>query len=126
MALWDLNITDHPYRLISLVDKFTNASFHPFDKTILIGSLYSGCLASWILCDNETVTVNNSTENGHSMPVIGYVFRVYLLTNRIQAINNSASSGFLTLSNDGMVCIWNQNSIFDPVLTARLNNLVGV
>lgn len=62
---------DHPYRVISLVDRIMGATFNSTNKNTLIGSLYSGFLASWSLSDSDSIIINNSEEKGHSVPIIG-------------------------------------------------------
>ena len=71
MALWDLTVSDHPYRLVSFKDGCVSACFHPDEETQLIAGLYTGFLAVWNLAEDDMIVTNNATKNSHTLPVVG-------------------------------------------------------
>ena len=114
-ALWDLMITDHPYRVLSAPESVTATHFHNLDRNLLIGGLYNGRIVVWDLSSETGIqTQSNLHDEQSSLPVVG-----------LEAFGSSTLSGILSVSSDGVVCIWSQNSFIDPIITTNLNSLVA-
>ena len=112
-ALWDLMITDHPYRVLSAPESVTATHFHNLDRNLLIGGLYNGRIVVWDLSSETGIqTQSNLHDEQSSLPVVG-----------LEAFGSSTLSGILSVSSDGVVCIWSQNSFIDPIITTNLNSL---
>lgn len=66
-------VPEHPYRVLVAPESIQRVIFHPTNRDIVIGSLYSGRIVIWDLRIGNTIMFQSDlSENGHFFPIVGY------------------------------------------------------
>lgn len=50
---------------------------------------------------------------------------ISVFQDRIEIFNSSFLSGILTIDSEGVLCIWNSDSLVDPLISCDLKSLVS-
>ena len=117
-------VPEHPYRVLVAPESIQRVIFHPNNRDIVIGCLYSGHIVIWDMrAENTIMLQSNLSDNGHFFPIVGYG-SILVVKNRVEIFNSSVLSGILTIDAEGVLCIWNSDSLVDPLISCDLRSLV--
>lgn len=81
---------------------------------MLLGGLANGRVGVWDLtAGNGSFSQGSGSLEGSALRLVG-----------LEWAEAATLSGFLGVSSDGVLGLWGQSAVLDPVLTVQLNNLV--
>jgi len=103
VAVWNFMLPNKPEYLLESQSMVSVARFHPTNAFIVLGATMSGQILAW---DVRTKTTPQfRSRSGHNSPVYALQF---LPTHHRKMLP------FLTVSNDGKICIWNEEILVEP------------
>lgn len=112
LLVWSMKTKLKPLHIMLSEKKITRASFHPRDEKTIYAATYSGNILQYTF-GQETPQIKNfnAGENGefHASPI--FVLEFYFKEN---------SEFLITISDDGKLCIWNINFLYEPVVNKIL------
>lgn len=112
LLVWSMKTKLKPLHIMNSEKKITRAIFHPRDEKLIYAATYSGNLMQYKCGAVAPVLKNfNAGENGefHASPV--FILEFYFKEN---------SEFLVSISDDGKLCIWNVNFLYEPVVNRVL------
>ncbi|ETO35694.1 dynein cytoplasmic 1 intermediate chain 2-like protein [Reticulomyxa filosa] len=103
VAVWNFMLPNKPEYLLESQSMVTVAKFHPINAFIILGATMSGQILAWDVRAKSTPQFRS--RSGHSSPVYSLQF---LPTHHRKMLP------FLTVSNDGKICNWNEEILVEP------------
>lgn len=113
MLVWSMKNKLKPTHSMHSEKKITRAIFHPRNESMIFAATYSGNIMQFT-CGNDVgpqLKNFNAGENGeyHATPI--YVLEYYF---------KESSEYLISISDDGKLCIWNVNFLYEPVVNTVL------
>ena len=112
LLVWSLKNKLKPLHVMNSEKKITRALFHPRNENLVFAATYSGNLLQFT-CGSESPKLKNfnAGENGefHATPI--FILEFYFKDN---------SEYLISISDDGKLCIWNINFLYEPVVNRIL------
>ncbi|KAM3143896.1 hypothetical protein pb186bvf_003947 [Paramecium bursaria] len=102
--IWSLQLKSRPEFYCFSSSPITQAVFHPFSPSLIIGGLYNGQVVIWDIRTKQTPEKRTTLNSGgHSFPIYG-----------LSVVGSQNAHNLISVSNDGKVCMWNMGMLNQP------------
>jgi len=97
----------NPEYTLEATNMVTVAHFHPTNNNIILGATSNGQILQWDIRVNKRTPVSRTlfSGSGHTAPI----FEMKFLPSM-----NSKMHHFITVSNDGKICVWRDTELKEP------------
>jgi len=101
--VWSLHMTRRPEYSFYSQSAVMTAQFHPSNPKLIVGGTQSGQLLIWDTREKSSPVTSSSLSHGHTHPIFALTI--------VPSINQH---NYLSLSDDGLLCVWNENDLQQP------------
>eukprot|EP00463_Aulacantha_scolymantha_P000376 TRINITY_DN1226_c0_g1_i1.p1 TRINITY_DN1226_c0_g1~~TRINITY_DN1226_c0_g1_i1.p1 ORF type:complete len:399 (+),score=66.84 TRINITY_DN1226_c0_g1_i1:57-1199(+) len=110
VLIWNMHMPNRPEYNFICNSAVLTAQFHPSNTKLIVGGCRSGQVVIWDTRAKRTPVDRTSLSRGHTYPV--YALQCLPIVN-----NNN----LITVSTDGILCLWNDTNLKEPASEIHLN-----
>lgn len=112
---WSPTLKSKPEYYCFANSPITSICFHPYARQQIIGGLANGQIVIWDLrAKQQPVQRTQMSSEGHTHPIFC-----------IDVIGSQKANNICSISNDGRLCVWNQQMLNAPYKVVDLKNKYG-